>query len=84
MIYPSTYKEMAAWVGIKKLRGDFLLTDEQAEHIYDLLRTKKVRVVEGRPSGIINTFLYDGRMEKITTQTNLNPSVYEKVTVTEA
>ena len=31
MVYPSTYNEMFAWVGIKKLRSFFELTNEQAE-----------------------------------------------------
>ena len=53
MIYPSTYNEMFAWVGIKKLRSFFELTNEQAEELYESLRTKQSRLIMGYPNGTI-------------------------------
>ena len=81
MIYPSTYNEMFAWVGIKKLRSFFDLTNEQAENLYESLRTKKSRQITGYPDGRIVNSLENGEQTQIKSTASLDPNVYESVTV---
>ena len=84
MIYPSTYNEMFAWVGIKKLRTFFELTNEQAEELYESLRTKQSRQIQGYPNGTIVNSLENGAQTQITAAANMDPNVYESVTVSAA
>ena len=81
MIYPSTYNEMFAWVGIKKLRSFFELTNEQAEELYESLRTKQSRQITGYPNGVIVKSLNNGAQTQIKSTANMDPNVYESVTV---
>lgn len=76
MIYPSTYNEMFAWVGIKKLRSFFELTNEQAEELYESLRTKQSRLIMGYPNGTIINALENGTETQITATSNMDPNVY--------
>ena len=92
MIFPTTYNEMKAWIGVKQFSQYMSLTDEQMTEMYEGLKDGSISAVTGYPSGKVDVHHVskNGPQKEYTkesfttTTTGLSPDIQDMIRITGA